>query len=274
MSQRTVTRWVANGHLIRVYRGVYAVGHRPANPIDRAHAALLAGGPRSVLSHATALVLWDVWHRWPPRIELTVASDRRPAGITVHHSRTLTHRDIATISGLRVTSAARTALDFAATATETQLHRAVDHLRLRHGLKLEHLDEVIHRNPTHPGKARLRRLIGTAATNPSRSGFERRWPAFARRYRLPPYETNVKLAGYEVDVLVDRKVVVELDTFETHRLNFQSDRDRDAAILAATGIPTIRVTDEQFQDQPELLATRIRSAVRRAAARSPSARAA
>lgn len=99
-----------------------------------------------------------------------------------------------------------------------------------------------------------------------------RQPKFAERFRLPAYDTNVQVAGFEVDVLVGGTVIVELDTFETHLLNFQSDRDRDAAILATTGIPTIRVTQEQFKDAPALLAERILevSAGRTAAARSPS----
>ena len=41
---------VRGRQLIRVHRGVYAVGHRRSNPIDAAHAALLAGGERSALA--------------------------------------------------------------------------------------------------------------------------------------------------------------------------------------------------------------------------------
>jgi very-short-patch-repair endonuclease len=278
MSRRTVDRWVAKGHLIRVYRGVYAVGHPPTNPIDRAHGALLAGGKHSALSHSSALVLWGVWRRWPHRLELTITEDRRPRGLTIHHSATLKLPDVTTVEGVRVTAPPRTALDHAATATTTQLKGTVDHLRLRHGLRLEQLSAVAERNPTHPGKTRLLRLIGQAGARPSRSGFERRWPAFARRYGLPDYETNATVAGVEVDVLVAGAVIVELDTFETHLLNFESDRERDAKILATTGTPTIRVTADKFDKQPELLAEQILtvaaerlSAGRTAAARSPSA---
>jgi very-short-patch-repair endonuclease len=276
LDRRTIDRWVARGRLIAVYRGVYAVGHLPTNPIDRAHGALLAAGKRSALSHGCALVLWGVWKRWPQRLEVTIAEDRRPRGLTVHRSATLTRRDVVTLQGVRVTSAARTALDHAATATPKRLKATVDHLRLRHGLRLEHLSELAARNPRHPGTTKLRRLIGEAEPRPSRSGFERQWPRFAERFALPRYETNAIVAGFEVDVLVDGKVVVELDTFQTHLLNFESDRDRDAAILAATGIPTIRVTREQFRNRPELLAERIKttSAGRTAAAHSPSAPAA
>lgn len=263
LDQSTVTRWVARRHLIRVYRGVYAVGHLPTNPIDRAHGALLASGPRSALSHSSALVLWGVWNHWPRRLEVTLAEDRRPAGLKVHLSRTLMRPDVVTKDGLRVTSPARTALDHAATATPERLHAAVDHLRLRHGLKLKHLSDMAARNPVHPGAKPLLKLIGQAGRNPSRSGFERQWPAFAKRYRLPPYEQNTKVAGFEVDVLVGGVVIVEFDTFATHLLNFESDRVRDATILSATGIPTIRVTWDQFNDEPSVLAGQILETVAR-----------
>lgn len=273
LSARTVDRWVAKGHLIRVYRGVYAVGHLPTNPIDRAHGALLAAGVHSALSHSAALVLWGVWKRWPRRLEVTIAEDRRPSGLIVHRSRTLIPQDVTELMGVRVTSAARTALDHAASATPKRLQGTVDHLRLRHSLTLEELADVADRNLRHPGTATLRKLIGISSARPSRSGFERQWPALAQRFGLPSYETNALVAGFEVDVLVDQTVIVELDTFQTHLLNFESDRDRDAAILAQTGIPTIRATWEQFNETPELLAKRIRevSAGRRGAARSPSA---
>src|SRR6202012_2768404 len=119
---RSVERWTAAGHLIRVVRSVYAVGHLPTNPIDRAHAALLAAGPRSALSHGSALALWGFRKSWPPRQEVTIATDRRPQGLVVHHSSTLTRPDISRLQGLRVTAPARTALDYAVTATSKQIH--------------------------------------------------------------------------------------------------------------------------------------------------------
>ncbi|MBO0769763.1 MAG: type IV toxin-antitoxin system AbiEi family antitoxin domain-containing protein, partial [Solirubrobacterales bacterium] len=53
-SDHAIAHRVRRGSLIRVYRGVYAIGHLPTQPLDRAHAALLAVGERSALSHASA----------------------------------------------------------------------------------------------------------------------------------------------------------------------------------------------------------------------------
>ena len=52
------------------------------------------------------------------------------------------------------------------------------------------------------------------------------------------------VAGYEVDAFFPaEKVIVELDSWEFHRdrSSFESDRDRDAATLAA-GCVTVRIT--------------------------------
>ena len=129
VAQATVTRWVATGKLIRVYRGVYAVGHLQSNPMNAAHAALLVGGERSALAGACGLVLWKVWRSWPSRLEIVTAGDRRPSGLIVHHSATLLKRDIKKQDGLRVTSPARTLLDTATRLKPYQLTRAINDLR-------------------------------------------------------------------------------------------------------------------------------------------------
>ncbi len=66
--------------LIRVHRGIYAVGHLPASVVDRAAAAVLACGPQAVLSHDSALALWGLRRQWPPEFEVTVPSRPPRAG--------------------------------------------------------------------------------------------------------------------------------------------------------------------------------------------------
>src|SRR3954452_22133460 len=48
------SRWVATGRLIRLYLGVYAVGHAVLTVNGRRMAAVLAAGPDAVLSHRSA----------------------------------------------------------------------------------------------------------------------------------------------------------------------------------------------------------------------------
>ena len=54
MSAGAVARAVRHGRLVRVHRGVYAVGHRSLPVEGRALAALLYAGRGAALSHTTA----------------------------------------------------------------------------------------------------------------------------------------------------------------------------------------------------------------------------
>jgi len=251
VSRATITRWVDSGKLIRVYRGVYAVGHLQRNPIDAAHAALLAGGERCALAGGCALVLWEVWRYWPKRHEILIAGDRRPSGLVVHHSSTLLQRDISTVQGLRVTSPARTLLDTAERLTAKQLTRAVNDLRFRDLLTISQLEDVIERNPTHPAVTLLQAHLEHAQAEPTRSVLEDRFLPLLRRHKLPAPRINVDLMGYTVDAYFpEQQLIVELDGWKRHRTmeRFLGDRRQDFAILAATGIPTVRLPYEDVGD--------------------------
>ena len=80
LSSETIQRWLDNGRLIRVHRGVYAVGHIPPSPHARTMAALLACGPTAVLSHRSAAKLWGLI-RYEGPIEVTAANTRRRPGM-------------------------------------------------------------------------------------------------------------------------------------------------------------------------------------------------
>jgi very-short-patch-repair endonuclease len=260
-TRHAIANEVARGRLIRTFYGVYAVGHLPTNPLDGAHGALLASGSRSVLSHESAAALWGIWPQWNQPFEVTIAENRRPPGLRVHHSRTLASDDITAERGLRVTSPARTILDVAPRLSDRRLARAINELRLRHVVTIDALAELADRLPTRRAAGRVRAIIGITHAEPTRSAFEDEWIAFARRHRLPAHDINVHVCGHRVDVLfTPDRLIVELDGWHTHRTRqaFTTDRDRDAEILARTGIPTIRITYETFRGRPAEQARRIR----------------
>ncbi len=77
---------------------------------------------------------------------------------------------------------------------------------------------------------------------------------------MPAPITNTGVHGYEADALFpDERVIVELDGAEFHldRDAFESDRDRDAALLAA-GYVTVRITWERLTERPAREAARLR----------------
>jgi len=172
LSPRAIEHRVKTGLLIITYRAVYAVGHRRIEPLARAKAAVLAGGPGAVLSFSSAAFLWGLAKQLALPPELIVEKDRRIDGIRIHRSTTLARKDITTQRGIRTTSPARTLLDNAPSYTDdTKLARAVNDLRHSRYLSLDDLAELLNRLPHAPAAARLRPFVETR-TGITRSMFE------------------------------------------------------------------------------------------------------
>ena len=258
LSHTEIDKRLLKGALISVFRGVFAVGHPRPEAVARAAAAVLAGGDDATLSYFSAAALWEMGTKWPRTPEITVPARRRPAGIRVHVHPALESQDIRCHRGIRVTTAARTLLDIAPMLTDAGRSRAVNEARLKAGLRLPHLAELLDRESYHPGL----RLLGPFVehpTGPTRSEFEDRFVEFAHEYGLPPLRVNARVAGYEVDVLFpEERVVVELDGWEFHssRRSFERDRDKDAA-LAAAGYLVVRITWERLTQTPAQEAARL-----------------
>jgi predicted transcriptional regulator of viral defense system len=110
LSARAVQHRTARGRLHRIHRGVYAVGR--SQLIGRGHwmAAVLACGPRAVLSHRSGAGLAGLRQDNRPRADVSLPSpSARPRkGIEVHSSVTLTAEDITTVDGIPCTTVART----------------------------------------------------------------------------------------------------------------------------------------------------------------------
>jgi hypothetical protein len=258
---------VKRGSLIPAYKFVYAVGHEPTAPIARAKGALLAAGPRSALGHESAASYYGIFKRWSYPLHVTVPTDRRITGLIIHRNRWLLRSDIRSPEpGLRVLSPVIALLDVAPQLSPKRLRRVVNEIRLEHRIGLPALNATIDRFPRHPGHACLKPILAEGQNQPTRSGWEDEWPGFAAKYGLPSYVMNEIVEGYRVDVLiVDERVVVELDGWETHQTHeaFIRDREQDATILARTGIPTVRITHERFHRAPAREAARLHAIIDR-----------
>jgi hypothetical protein len=69
-----------NGSFVGRYQGVYALAPARQDPQALIHAAVLAGGPQAVASHASAAYLWGFLPRYEPPPEITLNRPRgRPA---------------------------------------------------------------------------------------------------------------------------------------------------------------------------------------------------
>jgi hypothetical protein len=263
VDRRSIDYWLCNHRLFRIHRGVYAVGHPPTSRIQEAAAAILACGPRAVLSHGSAMTLHGFWKRWDRPFEVTLAADRRPSRIRTHRCSTLLKRDVVVVQSIPVTSPARTALDMAPRLKPKPLTRLINDARRAGLITLADLDDVADRNPSHPGAPPLR-WHTEDPRNPTRSGGEDDFPGFCRRYGLPVPLINTKVHGFEVDAYFpDERLIVELDGWPFHRdrSSFESDRDRDATMLVHE-IPTVRITYERLEQTPDREAARLHSILR------------
>jgi very-short-patch-repair endonuclease len=136
LTPSTISRRVREGWLHRVYRGVYAVGHRKLTREGRWMAAVLACGPGAVLSHESAAHLWGVSPTSPSIIHVTVRSTngrKKRRGIRIHYATTLRSADGALRHN---TSHARTLRDlgYGPEPTKSQLERAFLSLCSTHGI--------------------------------------------------------------------------------------------------------------------------------------------
>ena len=114
-SQSQLTYHVRSGRFIRARRGVYRLTRFPATPYEDLFVAWLAAGPDAVISHDSALALYDLSDALPARIHLTVprSASRRRRGLALHTNQ-LDPEEVTTVEGLPVTTVSRTIADVAA----------------------------------------------------------------------------------------------------------------------------------------------------------------
>lgn len=263
---------VARGHLHRLHRSVYAVGHTRLTIRGRWMAAVLACGPEAVLSHRAAVALWDLRPIPSGAIDVTVPGRTRAGrhGIRVHNVRRLDPEDRAIVDGIPVTALHRALLDYAELAPFQQLRHALDAAARRElldGRKLDALYERAQgRHGLKPLKAAVAQLRGPVPW--TQSEIERRFLAMIREAGLPEPQANVFVEGFLVDLWWPQaRLVVEIDSHRFHkdRRKFESDRLQDTKLQLA-GCMTIRVTQDRMENgQRELLAD-VSRAVRRLSA--------
>jgi hypothetical protein len=244
--------WVRHGRLIRLYRGVYAVGHDVMRNEGRWLAAVLACGEGAALSYAAAAALHGLRASRGGLIDVSVPRDRRAQrGIRLHRSRRLAG-DITTVQGLPVTTPTRTLIDLArvlrpddleSVAAQAQRRGLIDYARIDAGAPLV-----------------LRKLVGRGPVL-IRARIERKLRSALIAAGLPEPEMNAWLTHgggeqWQPDMLFRRqRVIVELDD-DSHKTTkaFELDRLKDT-VRQADGWLTPRYTLRRVdEDLPGVLA--------------------
>jgi very-short-patch-repair endonuclease len=255
---------VERGRLYRVHQGVYAVGHRKLEWRGILMAAVLACGPRAVLSHRSAARLWGIRPDSRRDVDVTVPSRgaHRRKGIQPHSVRKLDPRDVTVIDGIPVASLARTLLDLAEVAPKDHVVRAITEAERRWIIDLKDLEDTMARSPGRRGRKPLREILADAVIEPhTREELEARFLELCREAGLPKPKVNVLVEGKLVDaVWPEQKLIVELDGWAFHRQRkaFEDDRERDVTLLLA-GYRVVRITWRQLTRNPDTVIARLRA---------------
>lgn len=264
VSSSAIDRMVADGRLVVVYRGVYALGHLALPAQAFWLAAVLACGPGTVLACRSGAAAWDVRPAPAGFVEVVTRGDRgrHQRGIRTHRIQ-LTPDEVTVRDGIPVTTWARTMLDLAAAVRVGDVRRALErseHLQLFDGRAL---DDVLARRRGQRGAGRFREALAAFDDDAPRTRreLERRMLQLVRRAGVPRPLVNTLVQGHEADLLWRHaRLVVELDSWTFHRARpaFERDRRRDVELQAA-GYRTVRFTWRQVMREPEWVVSRLRA---------------
>ena len=261
---------VARGRLHRVFHGVYSVGHRHLDPRARLLAATLACGPGSVISHGTAAWLFGLWTKRPGVIDVIgpVEAGRKIAGIRRRFVPPPGKGEVWIRSGVPVTNAARTIVDFAGTpeARSGGLSAIIEQAAVLGVLDVAGIDRILDGPRRRGTKTLLRTLEPWRRYRPGiklRSRMEAKLLPLLTEAGLPIPRTNQRIRigqeVFEVDFLwAGEKLVVETDGGAFHDNPAAGDRDshRNHA-LSAAGYRIPRLGWEDLRDRPDQTLTEI-----------------
>jgi very-short-patch-repair endonuclease len=266
MPRGAVEHRLRRGRLHVVHRGVYAVGHRVLSMDGWRMAAVLAAGPRAVLSHRDAAAVHGLRVSDRALTEVTLPYRRKPSpGIQAHHA-LLPDDEITTARGIPVTTVPRTILDLAALLPRNHVERLIKEaevLRLTDRLSLH---DLLARYPRRHGTRAIRSILATLRIGDGvpKSVLEDAFLEFLDFHRLPRPEVNAWLTlgrhTFQPDCLWRaQKVIVELDSHAFHGTPaaFEKDRARDRVLAVHEWLP-IRVTWAQLHHEPDPLGRDLR----------------
>jgi very-short-patch-repair endonuclease len=261
LSKSAVSRRARAGRFHRIHRGVYAVGYPKLTGYGHWMAAVLACGPRAVLSHRSSAGLAGVRLDNRRKSDVTVPgpSARPRAAIEVHRSVTLTADDVTTVEGIPCTTIARTLVDLGDVLDRRAVERAVEQADVLRLFDLREVQQAIERAGPRRGpgllSSVLENLDGPTLTE---SELEEAFLALCRAAALATPEVNAWMtlsdgSPIKVDFLWRReRLAVETDGHPYHRTRQSRERDaRRDVLLRLAGFEPVRFTGRQVVFEKE-----------------------
>jgi very-short-patch-repair endonuclease len=258
---------VRSGRYLRLYEGVYAIGHAALTVAGRRRAIVLACGSAAVLSHRSAAGAWGIRPDGAAKWDVTVRKPSKvqpDAPVRVYRHPTLRDDEITALDGIPVTTVARTLLDLAAVAPRHHLRRALEEADRLELFDLAAIHRTLQAHPRRAGRRHLLTLVDELKHQDgrrTRSDVEALFLQLCADHGLPCPQANTRADGREHDFTFDRgRLIVEVDGYAFHRgrAAFQRDRARDRASLRR-GWRTARFTAAEVMHAPEQVAAELRA---------------
>ncbi len=217
-----IRRLIAAGRLHRLFRGVYAVGHRGLSRSAQLYAAALACGPGAAISHGTAAHAWTMTSSFPSLIDVTVpttAGRTKQPGLRIH--RTRNPPPTRSKNGVRLTTPAETLRALAADTSQPALERLIDRALANRLLKITDLTHSLTDSNGRPGTRNMRAALEHIhpQVHRTRSELERKGLRILARAKIEKPMVNANRGPYELDLVWPgpRMLVIELDGYGFHR---------------------------------------------------------
>jgi very-short-patch-repair endonuclease len=264
---RAIQARIESGRYVRLYEGVYAIGHAELTVYGRRRAIVLACGRRAVLSHRSAAGAWGVRPDGGTKWDVTVrrGSAVRPAApVRVFRYPTLLDNEIVDLDRTPTTTVARTLLDLAAIVPAHHLRRAVERAEQLEVFDLTSVTSTLAAHPRQPGRRQLLALIADLQDHglpQTRSDVEAAFLQLCLDHDLPRPQVNRINNGAERDFRFPaHRLIVEVDSYTYHRDRraFTNDRARDRETLRR-GFRTARFTAAEIASTPTVVAYELRA---------------
>ena len=250
-----VSRRVATGRLFVVHRGVLVL-HPPPYARDQLRlAAVYAGGSGSLVSHWEAASLQGLAGQPPPLLAITNRTGRGSRCPTLQiHRAVIDPRDRRVFHGIPCTSAARTIVDVAPTASVSALEHLLLAADSKELLNRPRLESLLSERYGLPGTRKILDLI-TDEPVETRSENERRMFSICREFGIPSPLTNHRIdvgdrTFYADFCWPDLNLIVEAGSWRWHggKSAHESDADRDQ-LLATVGWRVVHFTRSQIKNR-------------------------
>jgi very-short-patch-repair endonuclease len=244
-----------------------------STPLVAAHAAVLAAGPRALVSHTTAAAILRIPGFRLRKSDLHVVTpdygDHLRSTARIHRTLRLPEHYVRTIDGIPCTSVALTLFHLSAVLRYERAERAVDSCLARHLVTPPALSRVLGELGARgrAGSATFRRILADRPTGfvPTESELEERFVRLIREVGLPEPRRQVDLGDSDtwigrVDFLfAEHRVIVEVDgaAWHTSLSDRRADLARDVR-LRAGGSRVERFTWADVTERPDMVVRRLR----------------